>query len=105
MPRSAKSDVLAALKTVADVAPDGLDERDLAERTGVYTSGKRLFRLANVALTARAAGDDKTGAAWARKLVKKYGRTIQSAPLAKQPKQVVPSVSPPVAQPEQRAAS
>jgi len=43
--------------------------------------------------------------AWARKLVKKYGRTIQSAPLAKQPKQVVPSVSPPVAQPEQRAAS
>ncbi|KAH8069272.1 hypothetical protein JL721_6092 [Aureococcus anophagefferens] len=47
LPRSAKSDILAALKTVADVAPDGLDERDLAERTGVYTSGKRLFRLAN----------------------------------------------------------
>ncbi|KAH8049842.1 hypothetical protein JL720_15516 [Aureococcus anophagefferens] len=66
----AKRDILAALKTVADVAPDGLDERDLAERTGVYTSGKRLFRLANVALTARAAGDDETGAKWARKLAK-----------------------------------
>ena len=59
------------MKTLLQKFEPDQDERSLAESSGVYSAGKRLYRLASIALAARQVGD--------KELTRKHGLKLKKA--------------------------